>query len=37
MKDSQQISDWVNINGFPTIRFYVHGVEFDYENGGRTA
>ena len=26
MKDQQAIGDWVSINGFPTIRFYIKGL-----------
>lgn len=37
MKDHEQVREWVDINGFPTIRFYAQGNEFDYETGGRKA
>ena len=31
MANNKDINDWVSVNGYPTLRFYVNGNEFDYE------
>ena len=31
MVQEQAINSWVSINGYPTLRFYIKGDEFDYE------
>ena len=31
MVKEKAIGQWVSINGFPTLRFYINGDEFDYE------
>lgn len=31
MANEKDINDWVSVNGYPTLRFYLDGVEFDYE------
>ena len=31
MAKEQAIGQWVSINGYPTLRFYIKGDEFDYE------
>ena len=31
MTAQQEIQGWVDVNGYPTLRFYYKGVEFDYD------
>ena len=31
MAKQEQINEYVSVNGYPSLRFYVNGVEFDYQ------
>ena len=31
MAGQEEINEYVSVNGYPSLRFYVNGVEFDYE------
>lgn len=30
MNEEEEVANWVNVNGYPTLRFYFNGVELEY-------
>ena len=34
LEEHAEVGEWTNVNGYPTLRFYINGIEVDY-NGPR--